>query len=325
VVNAAADEAGGQGFVTEYADTTTTLGAAIWTPNDDAVWQNFQSGLSQSFDQMFMQAFYTYGGWDGFWDAVQDTVVLPDDIAFEDFQLCPNCYAGRFEFSPSAFVTALEEGVITPMRDMQTLFDDSGYVTRLYTTMSAGDMTLDPLFTFNDDLDTLSNRHVAERIIECNPDIEVSDAPWRIEFPQGGVIRGTAQDAITGTWPEATQDQPANIRITQQSDTGEGNVVEDNAETIFQALDAYNAELGLPGSGSGSGGSSSSSSTTTSSSGTGRTGSTGSDGPGANSSSDSGGCSISQAGNTARPLWFAASVLGLGLLAARRRRTRVRR
>ena len=211
VVTAASKEAGGQGFVTEFAGSTDTLDGMIWTSFDESNWTSVSGTTYSSFGQMFDTTFNVYGNFDGFWDAVRATVTLPADLAFEDFQVCPSCYAEDVEFSPSAYFTALEANVIEPIRLMQDLFDGRKYVTRIYTTMSAADMTLDPVFTFNGDLEEVSNVHTAERIIECNPDVYEFEAPWRIELPQGGVIRGTASDANTQTWPSEVQDQPANF------------------------------------------------------------------------------------------------------------------
>jgi MYXO-CTERM domain-containing protein len=105
-------------------------------------------------------------------------------------------------------------------------------------------MTLDPLFTFNPDLDDVSNQHSAERVIECSPSVFQFEAPWRIELPQGGVIRGTAQD--TGTWPAALGDLSPNARIVRTSSSGSGKVVEDNLGDITQALDSYNESVPKP-------------------------------------------------------------------------------
>jgi hypothetical protein len=93
---------------------------------------------------------------------------------------------------------ALEKNVIEPVRLVEKLVASRPYVTRLYTTLSAAEMTVDPLFTFNADQPAVSNTHTAERVVECNPDITQFDAPWRVELPQGGVIRG-----VGSVWPTA--------------------------------------------------------------------------------------------------------------------------
>lgn len=285
VVTTAADEAMGQGFVTEFADESTTLSQAIWTSGDEQQWTSFRTGVYSSFSQIFNNAYAVYGQWSGFWDAVRSAVTLPDTVAFEDFQLCPSCYESEIQVAPAALMDALESNVIAPMRDMQGLFDGHEYVTRLYTTMSAAEMTADPMFTFNADLPAVSNLHSAERVIECNPDVYEFEANWRIDFPQGTTIRGTPEDV--GTWPDEIADQPSSFRIMQLSDSGEGMVVEDNSGQINVMLTNYNDSV-APTAGSGK------------------------------SSSGGGGCSLTTGNaDTAAALWL----LGLvGLAGVRRRR-----
>jgi hypothetical protein len=122
-------------------------------------------------------------------------------------------------------------------------------------------MTVDPLFTFNPELGEVSNVHTAERVIECNDAVEQFQAPWRIELPQGGVVRGTADDASSGIWPVALNTLPPNRAITRQSNSGAGKVLEDNSEKIELQLADYNESVAMalamspPGEPSGQGGS----------------------------------------------------------------------
>jgi MYXO-CTERM domain-containing protein len=263
VVIEAANEAQGQGFVTELAAPTSTLANVIWPPYEEARWQTFSTRQYSSFSDIFQTAYYTYGSYDGFWEAVDSAVTLPDTVSLADFKVCPSCYSDQIQFSPSEFIAAIEKSVVQPMRAVQQLIDAHPTITRLYTTMSADEMTLDPLFTFNPDLADVSNLHTAERIIECNPSIYQSEAPWRIELPQGGIVRGTAADF--GTWPASFADMPPNRKIVRAAETGEGNTLEDNTETINARLDEYNDTVPAPvpssggtagtgGAGSGGGG-----------------------------------------------------------------------
>lgn len=259
VVNEAADEAGGQGFVTESAGPSSALANAVWTTFDESNWESFSTRLFNSFSELFLQSYYSYGSWDGYWEAVQASVTLPDGVAFEDFKLCPNCYSDDIDLSPSEFMAELESGVIQPVRRVQELLDAHEYVTRLYTTMSAGDMTLDPSFTFNADLEDVSNIHTAQRIIECDPSVYQFEAPWRIELPQGGVVRGVGQNL---TWPTELDDQPANIAVVQLSGSGQGMVVTDNEAAVSDALSAFNDSMGTSTATGGTGGTSSTGSMT---------------------------------------------------------------
>jgi hypothetical protein len=248
VVTAAADEAGGQGFVTEFAGGSGALANVVWSTDDESSWQRLRATQFQSFQDLFGTTYDGYQAYDGFWDAVRTTVTLPEGVTFEDFQLCPNCYTG-VSLQPAAYMRALEDNVIAPMRRVQQLIDGQPYLTRLYSTLSAREMTVDPVFNLNASLRDVSNVHTAERIIECNSSVTASEANWRIELPQGGVVRGTARDV--GTWPAAAAEQPPNFRVLKLATEGAGVVVQDNSTAIASALESYNA--GVPGRGSASG------------------------------------------------------------------------
>jgi hypothetical protein len=238
VVTAAADDAGGQGFVTEFAGASAQLGQVVWSDGEEQAWQQLRSAQYSSFEELFYTLYGNYSSYDGFWDAVRATVTLPANVPFQDFQLCPSCYSGQVQFSPSALFQAIDDDVIASMRVVQELIDRRPYVTRLYSTLSAAEMTVDPVFTMNPDLAEVSNTHSADRIIECNTRVYQWEAPWRIELPQGSVIRGTAQDV--GSWPTAVDSQPANLRVLSLSSSGAGAELENNKAIIDEQLAAYN-------------------------------------------------------------------------------------
>jgi MYXO-CTERM domain-containing protein len=244
VVIAAANEAGGQGFVTEYAQPGSDLQGTVWFDFEQEEWEFFKDyapNLDPS--ELVVEAIWGYSQWDGFWDVIREQVTLPPDITIEDVQDCPECNTESYEVSPN-FLAALEQDVIEPARVIQGLLDASTSVTRLYSTLSAAEMTVDPLFTFNPDLDPISNVHSAERIIECEPGYYEWEAPWRIELPQGGVVRGGPDDV--GRWPADFADLPANRRILRAGESGAGKVLEDNSATIDEAITAYSNTVPKP-------------------------------------------------------------------------------
>jgi hypothetical protein len=238
VVNEAADEAGGQGFVTEFAGPSSQLDQVVWSDGEEASWQSIQNASYRGFDDLFYAAYSNYDGASGFWDATRRSVTLPSGVAFEDFRSCPDCYADRIELTPSEFFAALERLVIEPQRSVQRLIDQAPYATRLYSTLSAAEMTVDPVFVNNPDLPDVNNLHQATRVIECNRQIYESEANWRIDFPQGTTIRGRANDV--GQWPGAVDAQPPNLRVLTLAASGEGAVVADNSQVISEMLADYN-------------------------------------------------------------------------------------
>jgi hypothetical protein len=108
-------------------------------------------------------------------------------------------------------------------------------------------------------------------------------------FPQGGSIRGTSNQV--GQWPDAVNQQPPNFRVLTLAASGEGAVLDDNAEAIGAMLADYNASVPTP-----------------------------------TGSADGGGfCAVSAPGGTgsrsALPAWLALA-LGVGLQRARASRRR---
>jgi len=248
VVTEAADDAGGKGFVTEFAGPSSLLADVVWQQSEETEWQSVKNATYFSFDELFQAVFQRYQAWSGFWDAVRRSVVLAPEVGFDDFRRCPGCYSEQVTFSPVELLSAIETDVIEPLRSVQELIDRSPYTTRLYSTLSAAEMTVDPVFLFNPDLPEVSNIHQATQVIECDPSVYEFEAPWRIDLPQGTSIRGTP--GTIGQWPDATSDTPPNFRVLQLAATGEGQVVADNSEVIGTLLDGYNAGIPSPSGGS---------------------------------------------------------------------------
>jgi Uncharacterized protein conserved in bacteria (DUF2330) len=249
IVTEAADAAGGQGFVTEFAGPSSQLADVVWRSDEESDWQSVRNTTFADFRGIFQALYDRYQGFSGFWDAVRRAVTLPASLTFEDFKSCPSCYDDQIQFSPSELFAAVETDVIEPLRGVQTLIDRSPYTTRLYSTLSAAEMTVDPVFVFNPDLPDVDNIHRADRVIECKSGVSFDQASWRIDFPQGTTIRGTAN--AVGQWPDAVGDQPPNFRVLTLAAAGDGAVVADNSELISEMLGDYNSGVPRPSGDSG--------------------------------------------------------------------------
>ncbi len=264
VVIAAANEASGQGFVTEYAQASTGLGSTIWTRADETVWEYIETGdwdslpLGELFELSILSlstsgatsGFGTNGGfanrtpYDGL-DQVID-LTFPDLTAagrqrlLDDPRSFPDDTEFPSDFAPQSWIDAMKEFVIDPMIETQELFWDSAYTTRLYTTMSANEMTIDPSFDFNPKLNDVSNMHEADYVIECSPAYLPWTAPFRVELPSGLVVRGRNQ----GNWPVSPGPMmPFTLLVSQETTDGDGEVVRDNYDMVKQLLDEANARV----------------------------------------------------------------------------------
>ncbi len=190
---------------------------------------------------------------DGVADALSENLVLPAGVSIADVLASPNCYFEELEdadafycngmpapaeridltnFNRTAFLTDVEQLVIAPIEQTVQLFVERPYMTRFYTTLSAGEMTVDPLFALNPDLEDVANQHTLTLDYEgCAGD---TSGEWEAEV-SGRVVRGTGN-----VWPLTLADRdpamPVNLRILQLSAAGPGQVYEDNSDLIEQLL-----------------------------------------------------------------------------------------
>jgi hypothetical protein len=233
VVSQAADEAMGQGFVTEFASTTASFkqasGAGIFPTYQQQAWDQFSAAPHTDAMAMIRDSTASWGAWDGFDDALAASVVLPSTLSFKDFKACLACYlsAPGVSFDTTKFLTQLYEKVIKPMADTQALFDAAPYMTRLYTTMSAAEMTVDPAFDFNKDLGDISNFHTATIAVGCG-----GAGPWQATLAQGVTVQGPTM----GVWPVSLDSQPAALKILQYGKQGQGKVIEDRSAMVAMLL-----------------------------------------------------------------------------------------
>ena len=195
VVSQAANEAGGQAFVTEYAGPSAIVGdffletldldklrqqehpadfiataLAQGFPNDaqmqtllrrhipmpaavltEGVLEVVFAGDREAYEQA------RQGGW------LQDTA----ESSFYDNMRAYNRYLADAAFDAGAFVDDLQRIVVDALTQVQAVLADKPYLTRLYTTLSADEMTLDPMFSYNPDLPRVSNVHAADAYWDC--------------------------------------------------------------------------------------------------------------------------------------------------------------
>jgi hypothetical protein len=191
---------------------------------------------------------------DGVADALARHLVLPEGVAVADVLAAPRCHFEEFmngeafycegrpappqpislvDFDRTAFMAAVEELVIQPIEQTVQLFVDFPYLTRFYTTLSADEMTVDPLFAFNPDIADVDNQHLLalEYSDGCLGD---TSGPWQANVG-GRIVRGEGT-----TWPltiaDRDEEMPANLRILQLSTSGQGAIYQDNGELIGELL-----------------------------------------------------------------------------------------
>jgi MYXO-CTERM domain-containing protein len=306
VVTAAANEAGGQGFVTELVADASTY-ADIVRPAASDIDSVFESG--GSFENTIQSIVRQLGSWDGFLESAAAHIQLRDGITIDEFVGCSYCYFSPEDYSVdeqtqlgfggaasieegispddpiyatdlAALEQSLRDTVIKPLMDAGALLEKHSKVTRLYTTMSAEEMTKDPTFEFNPDLGDVSNDHTAIQEME-DPD-SCGEGKWTITLSDGTKVYGEDRE-----WPHRLGDTEltANARILQFSTSGGPVVIGDMTQDNTTKHEDSDAGVS----------------------------------PGANSSA---GCAISPTPGPVSIAWLAGLALFAGFVARRRVRTR---
>jgi MYXO-CTERM domain-containing protein len=272
VVTAAANEAGGQGFVTELvADASNYV--SVVQPSEEDLAQVFAQG--GAFEDRMESIVRQLGSWDGFLETASSHVELREGITMEEFVSCSYCYFhpgdyGDYEIELGfGGASAIEEGisaddpiyntnldaleaslrdtVIQPLIDAGELLASFDKITRLYTTMSADEMTKDPIFEFNPDLGDVSNIHTAvQKMADPN---ECDNQNWTITLEDGTEVYGEGN-----VWPHSLDktELSANARILQFSTSGSPVVVTDLAEENL--AEHKDTDAGTPPASEGKGG-----------------------------------------------------------------------
>ena len=88
-------------------------------------------------------------------------------------------------FDEEGFFAALAEEIVRPRRRAQAWLAEHRTLTRLYTSMSAEDMTLDPEFRFDAGIEPVSNVHTADVVTLCDPTQYQLYAPQEIRLADG--------------------------------------------------------------------------------------------------------------------------------------------
>lgn len=170
LATAAVSEAGGKAFLTEFAGATSKLGSArLYTAGryDTAALAQLTDPVE--FMETIINSNYPRPGMLALLERyIPEPASLVGTISEQQFYNNLRQYQtdiandpNRDPFDAPAFAAAIESELILPLKNGQALMDKLPYTTRLYTTMSPQDMTLDPDFDFNTELPDVSNQHEA--------------------------------------------------------------------------------------------------------------------------------------------------------------------
>ncbi|MFV8753287.1 DUF2330 domain-containing protein [Nannocystaceae bacterium ST9] len=243
LLSLAADEAGGQAFATDYAGPSSAVGTfGLWSPSWD---ENAFLGVDPivAIDLIAEQGLNTHPL---IRPLLMQYIPPPDGIEPIDFWNDIAAYADLIDLAAwddVAFAAALSEQIIEPGLHAVDLLETWPYLTRLNTTMSPVEMTLDPTFHVNGDLPDVPAQVASTAQVLCGDD----------EVYQVALAGSNAEVCVpsASAWPSF--DMPAALRIEQMPMMGPAQIVVDNQQAILDALAAQQAGVECQSVGDGDG------------------------------------------------------------------------
>jgi MYXO-CTERM domain-containing protein len=251
VVKRAADEAAGQAFATDFSGPTAPYEGQVWNESMVSV-----ASLRKARTSAEWLSGIVYSPLPS---SSQLTALLtlwapaPQGVDQADFLQCPDCYADQVStgFDAKAATDALQAEILDVLAAAQRLIDRSPHVTRLFTTMDASEMTVDPQFVFNSDLEQdVGFLHTATNEIHCGLFEDVEGAERVLELSDGRQIRLPSsawleQHEMTELEYMDELTSPAAIVIEDLGESGTGTILADYRELAAEEAAAFNR--GTPG------------------------------------------------------------------------------
>jgi len=250
VVTAAANEAGGQAFATEFAGTTAPMVGWFMPPGR----YNTANLRTLHDPAAFVSAAILVSGFPGdgtMMALLRQFIPMPPWLTATGlpetaFYNCLSCYADAIAgqpFDPDALADALEDAFVRPLTEAEDLVRRFPRLTRLGSSMSADEMTRDPQFDVAEGLADVSNVHRAELVYDCTVTGSFHTAPRTLALSDGTQIAVPSWDAYEGPSYLDQLDTPAAAVIEQLSVAQDPVVVVDNEVEIAADVVEYNESV----------------------------------------------------------------------------------
>jgi hypothetical protein len=330
VVGRAADSpvANGHAFVTEYAGQSSIVQSfgifsAAWTSAPLAT-----VAPEKAVDELAKQGLVSCGSFQCIYNhplmasILAEYLPIPAGMKDYEFYGCLSCNSSKIDlgkWNAAELAAQVQTRIIDPGAHAKGLLDKWPYLTRLYSTISPAEMTVDPIFRAAPGEPPVGRTQLATLRLACN-------AQQGVIFPDGREM------ALDGSQlPPWDSLMPWAEEIEEYPPTGPKITLVDNTKTINARLAEWNGSQGWPPSAGGSGGAGASGGSggfgggsaggggdaggTTSGGGTSASGGKSSSGA---APAGGGGCGLTR--GTPEPVTLLFTGLGLLVMARRRRR-----
>lgn len=183
----AMDEAGGQGFVTDYAGTELDAWAALSLVKEQANEQLTQlSATASGADYMRLATAAPAGlSVSRLLEIFAIDLPLPEGVStgvyWDNDQLSALFTDQQLASSRETVESEIYDILIVGINDSFDVFEAPHYLTRLYTRLSAAEMTLDPILDFNPTMAGQSLLRQASLVSACVDDV----TQWSVTLGEG--------------------------------------------------------------------------------------------------------------------------------------------
>ncbi len=221
VVSAAVDQAGGRAFTTDYAGPVGEQLGSVLTPCGEDV----LAAVGASTSLFELMSHFSDRTNPDLHRVMANVAQVPADLDPAIFFRCVECYSqADQEVDGAAVAEALRREINEVYAQINALIAAAPYMTRLYSTLSADEMTADPIFSVNPDLEDVSNVHTAEARVSC--DAQGNTTSTRLTLADGRTLLIEELTPVVRQGGETVRgaDVPAAATVEQMFEAGQPEV-----------------------------------------------------------------------------------------------------
>ncbi len=248
LITRAMDEAGGQGFATDFAGPITEAITGFMT-SAESLEMELDMLDQLSSDGQFLSSLYQGPRTDALRSAYNNFLPLPqgqdESVYFNTPALLVQYTAEELAQARVNLRQAFIDIELDPLKNSSALLPNGRYLTRLYTTLSADEMTVDPVFDFNSEMPAQSRERNATLHEQCINDqtqwsLTLGEGTGRdgeeviianMDTPVSVPVEASAQSAVFSTavtsrsaLPQIeTQNEFTPVKLNIDDDTGNNN------------------------------------------------------------------------------------------------------
>jgi hypothetical protein len=259
LVKAAANQAGGNAFVTDYVGPASMMRNQIYAGRYDTTRLSLVKTPPEAMTEITAQGFARDAA---LLEILRKHIPEPQklkdqgvtELAFYN-QLAIYWNSDQASFAPfdaKLLAADVNAGLVQPLAKAQALFDRFPKLSRLSTFISPDEMLVDPLFIANTTLPDVPARRTSNAYLMCgDKEYTRCEAPVRLELPDGQKLlfsprRSTGYCYGNQAYPidrGALDQMPALEVAYQRESAGEGAIRVNNRPAIDGAITEHNAAV----------------------------------------------------------------------------------